>query len=132
MPFNGFFQYPNALLVESANFVAKNAAYTAAAGDVVVCNTGTVGAGSAGTFIVTLPAVGLGGPVTVLNWNATTVGGTVYVVTADGSTIDGTSGTIGTTLAVVSPNYTSTASANVNLRARNTFSSDGTSWWRVA
>ena len=81
------------------------------------------------TFIVTLPAVGLGGPVTVLNWNATTTGGTVYVVTADGSTIDGTSGTIGTTLAVVSPNYTSTAAANIGLRARQTFSSDGTNWW---
>ena len=131
MPFHGHFQYQNALLVESSNFVAKNTGYTANAGDVVICNTGTVGAGSAGTFIVTLPPVAQGGPVSVNNWNATTVGGTVYVVTSDGSNIDGTSGTIGTTLAVISPNYTSTAAANVSLRAHSTFASDGSNWWRV-
>lgn len=132
MPFNGFFQYQNALLVESANFVAKSAAYTAAAGDIVIGNTGTVGGGSAGTFIVTLPPVGQGGPVTVVNWNATTVGGTVYVVTSDGSNIDGTSGTIGTTLALISPNLNGTSTGVIELRARNTFASDGTNWWRVA
>ena len=132
MPFNGNWQYQNALLVESSNFVAKSAAYTASSGDVVVANTGTVGAGSAGTFIVTLPPVAQGGPVSVINWNATTVGGTVYVVTSDGSNIDGTSGTIGTTLATISPNQTGTASTTTNLRARNTFASDGVNWWRVA
>ena len=132
MPFHGHFQYPNSLLVESSNFVAKNAAYTANTGDIVVGNTGTVGAGSAGTFIVTLPPVAQGGPVTVLNWNATTVGGTIYVVTSDGSNIDGTSGTIGTTLALITPSVYGTSGADVGLRARNSFSSDGTSWWRVA
>ena len=132
MPFHGHFTYPNSLLVESSNFVAKSAAYTAAAGDVVVGNTGTSGAGSAGTFIVTLPAVALGGPVTVLNVNSTTVGGTIYVVTADGSTIDTQGGTIGTTIALITPSVYGTAGADVGLRARNTFASDGTSWWRVA
>ena len=131
MPFHGHGQVSTALLIESSNFVSKSAAYTAAAGDIVVCNTGTVGAGSAGTFIVTLPPVAQGGPVTVLNWNATTVGGTVYVVTSDGSNIDGTSGTIGTTLATISPNQTGTASTTTTLRAHNEFSSDGTNWWRI-
>ena len=132
MGFHGHFTYPNALLVESSNFVAKNAAYTANAGDVVVCNSGTSGAGSAGTFIVTLPAVALGGPVTVLNWNATTVAGTVFVVTADGSNIDGVSGTIGSTLAILDPSANATTGVVFDQKVRSTFSSDGSNWWRVA
>lgn len=130
MPFNGFPQYQNALLVNSANFVAKNAAYTASNGDIVIGNTGTSGAASAGTFIVTLPPVAQGGPVTVANWNSTTVGGTIYVVTSDGSNIDGLGGTIATTIAALTP--TATTGQGLNLRSRSTFASDGVNWWRVA
>ena len=119
MPFHGHGQYPNAVLVESSNFVYKNTGYTASSGDVVVCNNGT--AGVAATFSVTLPAVALGGPVTVLNQAATTVGGTVTVITSDGSQIDGTSGTSGTSPATIQIG-----------RNRNTFVSDGTNWVRLA
>lgn len=115
MPFHGHGAYPNALLVESSNFIVKNTGYTAAPGDVVICNSGTTG--QAATFSVTLPPVGQGGPVTVINQDATTVGGTVTVVTNDGSKIDTQTGSTGVTIAI---GYN-----------RNLFSSDGTNWWRI-
>lgn len=116
MPFHGHFQYQNAQLVEASNFVVKNTGYTASPGDIVICNSGTTG--QAATFNVTLPAVGQGGPVTVINCDATTSGGTVTVVTSDGSKIDNITGTTGVTIAIA---YN-----------RNSFASDGTNWWRVA
>lgn len=121
MPFNGQWQYPNALLVESSNFVLKNTGYTANAGDVVVCNNGTTG--QAATFNVTLPPVAQGGPVTVINCNATTVGGTVSVITSDGSLIDGTSSTSGS----IPSAYKIAIGGN-----QITFASDGSNWYRVA
>lgn len=86
-----FPQYSGSALVVSGNFVGtsaapKTAAYTAAAGDVVVCDP------SAGAFVVTLPAVATGGPVTIIN-----IGGTAAVTakTADLSKINNVTGTTG-------------------------------------
>lgn len=118
MPFHGHFQAQSALLVESSNFVSKNTGYTASPGDVVLGNTGTSGVSAA--FTVTLPPVAQCGPVTVVNVSPITAGSgaTITIVTSDSSTIDGITGATGTTL---QSGYT-----------RNTFSSNGTSWFRVA
>lgn len=115
MPFHGHGQVSSAVLVEASNFVSKATGYTASPGDVVLCNGGTTG--QAATFNVTLPAVALGGPVTVVNLNATTTGATVTVVTSDGAKIDGLTGSTGT-------------GVNIGFN-RSTFSSDGSNWWRI-
>lgn len=108
-------QYSGAALVLNANFVGttaapKTAAYTAAAGDVVICDP------SGGAFVVTLPAVAQGGPVTVVN-----IGGTnaVTLKTADSSKINNVAGTTG---------VASGTSVGSSLMAI----SDGTNWYTVA
>jgi hypothetical protein len=129
MPNTGFPQYYGARLVEFANFYSTGtpspATYTASAGDIVVC-TGT----TAGTQAVVLPAVALGGPVTVINANGTTAAGTVTVFTTDSSTIDGVAGATGVILAPLGASAATTANI-ANQCNRNTFASNGTSWFRV-
>jgi hypothetical protein len=120
-----FPQYYGAKLVEYGTVVTKATGYTASSGDIVICNGTT-----AGTFAIVLPAVALGGPVTVANCSGTTTGGTVTVVTADSSTIDGITGATGVTLLTLGTN-SSTAATVANQSTRNTFVSDGTSWYRV-
>ena len=75
-------------LVTSGNVVAKSASYTAANGDVAIVTTG------AGAIVVTLPPVAQGGPVTVRKVDSAGAG-TVKVVTADSSTVDGIAGATG-------------------------------------
>lgn len=112
MPY--FPQYMNAELVGFANYVAKTAAYTAAAGDFVEM-TGTA------AVTVTLPPANTGGPVAVKQMVVGTTTGAVTVIasTSDGTAtkIDGIAGTTGVT---ITTQYTTV-----------TFASDGTSWWRV-
>lgn len=80
-------QYQNALLAEFVNFVSKTSAYTASVADFVLGNATT------GQFFVTLPSVGLGGPVSVKKTDASN--NAIRVVTSDGSTIDGIAGATG-------------------------------------
>ena len=91
------------------SFVSKNAAYTAKPGDFVIADTTTVGA-----FTLTLPGVSTKGPVGVRNVTGTNA---VTVKTADGSTIDGVTGTTGI-------GYTTIHTGAV-------FASDGSSWYVV-
>ena len=100
-------------LVTSGNIVAKSASYTAANGDVALVTTGS------STITVTLPPVAQGGPVTVRKVD-TGGTGTAKVVTADGSQIDGGSGSTGVT-------YTTASTIS-----GATFVSDGTNWWCVS
>lgn len=117
MPFP---QNQNAPLVTSANFVKKTVAYTALNGDFVIADTTTTAA-----WILTLPTIaqtvtgtsGLGvdgaaGPVSVRNVTGTNA---VTVKTADGSTIDGVTGTTGI--------------AYTTIHTGATFVSDGTNWF---
>lgn len=116
MPFNGVFQYPNALLVESANFVITHATvYSASPGDVVVHATNSTGGASTAAIVVTLPPVGQGGPVT---FKETATAGTVTIKAYEtsGVYIDGTAGTTGVTPAGI---------------GQFTYTSDGSNWWRV-
>jgi hypothetical protein len=71
--------------------VAVSANYQAVPGDVVL------GTGGAGGITVTLPPVAQGGPVIVRQVDAGA--GHVTIVTADGSKIDGITGTTGVTTA---------------------------------
>lgn len=103
-------QYMNAQLVEYANFTVQTSAYTAKSGDFVLANA------TSAAFTVTLPAVALGGPVTVKKTDSASH--TVTIVTADGSTIDGLTGATGIGLAA---QYDTVELA-----------SDGTNWWVVS
>ena len=108
-----FPQYQNALLVEGAKFTSvTGTTHSAVAGEVVLFS-GTAAA------VVTLPAVGQGGPVVVKNLSGGTTA-TIQVVTYEGSAshIDNIAGTTG--VAVSQTQYDSA-----------TFTSDGSNWWRV-
>lgn len=105
-----FPQYPNAQHVLSANIRSVSANATAANGDILLVTTG------AATITITLPPVGLGGPVTVKKVDAGA--GAIKVVTSDGSQIDGIAGATGRTQAATE--YLSW-----------TLASDGTNWWQV-
>lgn len=88
------FPQPNTgILQEFANFVTVKVAYTAKAGDVVLADTTTTGA-----VIVTLPPVTQGASVIV---KCTAYTDELSIVTADGSTVDGFTGTTGVVLAAV-------------------------------
>lgn len=102
----GMFPQPSYDLVE------VSAAYTAKPGDVVLVTTGT------NALTVTLPGVGTKGPVIVRKVDAAGTG-TVKVVTADGSAINGASGATGVTAGAAS---SSSGAA---------FASDGSNWFTV-
>lgn len=109
-----FPQYQNADLVLNGNFVGTTAAprttaYTAASGDVVICDP------SGGAFVVTLPPVSHGGPVKVVN-----IGGTNAVTfkTADSSKINGVAGSTG-------------VASGTTVGSVLTVASDGTNWYTV-
>lgn len=119
MPFNGFWQYQNALLVESANLTiptAGTSSYSANPGDIIIHATNSTGGAATAAITITLPAVGLGGPVTIKQ-NATVGTVTVKSLETSGVYIDGTAGTTGVTLTTAT---------------QATYASDGSQWWRVA
>ena len=99
--------------IPSGNPVAKSASYTAAPGDIALVTTGS------STITVTLPPVATGGVVTVRKVDSGGTG-TAKTVTADGSQIDGGSGSTGVT-------YTTASTIS-----GATFVSDGTNWWCLA
>ena len=116
MPFNGTFQYPNALLVESANSTVQGGStYSASPGDIVIHATNSTGGPATAAITITLPPVTQGGPVTV---KQTATVGTALVVAHEtsGVYIDGTAGTTGVSVIAVT---------------ETTFSSDGSNWWKV-
>jgi hypothetical protein len=112
MPY--FPQYQNAVLVEYASFVTHSAtsssAATAASGDVHVYNSAATG------WPLTLPAVGLGGPVKVVNIHAT---GTVVVSPNETSGVNVNGGA----------SYTVPAGATGAAATSATFTSDGSANW---
>jgi hypothetical protein len=90
-------------------FTAVSAAYQAAPGDYANVTTG------AAVITVTLPSVSQGGVVQVRKVDSGS--GSVKLVTADGSTIDGVAGATGISAAA--------------LHAGFTVACDGVSWWVV-
>lgn len=108
-----FPQYQNAVLVENGNFVthtaASTAAITAVSGDVHVINSAATG------WPVTLPPVGLGGPVKVIIIHATGTAVVSPTETAGVSVNGGTSHTVpagGTGAAATTATFVSDGSAN--------------------
>lgn len=109
-----FPQYQNAVLVEYSNFVVHSAtasaSATAASGDVHVYNSAATG------WPLTLPPVGLGGPVKVVNIHAT---GTVVVSPNETANVNVNGGA----------SYTVPAGATGAAATSATFFSDGTANW---
>lgn len=109
-----FPQYQNAVLVEFSSFVTHSAtasaSATAASGDVHVYNSAATG------WPLTLPAVGLGGPVKVINIHAT---GTVVVSPNETAGVNVNGGA----------SYTVPAGATGAAATSATFFSDGTANW---
>lgn len=116
MPFHGHGQHPNALLVESSNFTVQGGStYSANPGDVIIHATNSTGGPATAAITITLPPVTQGGPVT-LKQTATVGTATLKAFETSGVFIDGTAGTTGLTFATVS---------------QQTYSSDGSNWWRI-
>lgn len=109
-----FPQYMNAVLVEFSSFVTHSATATAgataASGDVHVYNSAATG------WPLTLPAVGTGGPVKVVNIHAT---GTVVVSPNETAGVNVNGGA----------SYTVPAGGTGAAATSATFFSDGTANW---
>jgi hypothetical protein len=91
------------------NFVAKSSAYTASPGDYVL---GT----AAAAWVLTLPPVATGGVVSVRKVDSASFA--ITTKTADGSTIDGVTGTTG-------------LATSTSQHSGYTFASDGSNWWVI-
>lgn len=91
------------------NFVAKSAAYTASNGDCVLAT-------AAAAWVLTLPPVSQGAWVSVRKVDSAAFA--VTTKTADGSTIDGVTGTTG-------------VATSTSQHSGFTFASDGTNWFIV-
>lgn len=109
-----FPQYPNALLVESANYrTGLDANATAAAGDVCVFTP-------TAARVLTLPAVAAGGPVCVVLAGTFGAGFGVKIVPSDSSQIEGiATGPVGSVLLN-------------NAGDQVVLASDGTNWWAIS
>jgi hypothetical protein len=128
-----FPQYPNAVLVEAANYrqltqgthVAAGAVAVAAnAGDII---NNVVAAGDASTYTVTLPPAALGGPVLVkVSGQFGCVSNSVVIIPQVADTVAGTKIEGFGSIKLIQPLTAAGTGTSVLL------ASDGTQWWIIS
>ncbi len=128
-----FPQYPNAVLVEAANYrqltqgtnvTAGAVAVAANAGDII---NNVVAAGDASTYTVTLPPVVLGGPVLVkVSGKFGNVSNSVVIIPQVADTVAGTKIEGFGSIKLIQPLTAAGTGTSVLL------ASDGTQWWIIS